>query len=228
MSSWTYVLVPGAASSSWHWHLLAQQLRAKGHQVVAVDLPVDNDAAGLADYADAVVAAVPGSAGRLVLVAHSFAGFCAPLVCRRVPDALLVLLNAMVPTPGETAGRWWAATGHAAAVDEAAAARGAGATAVDEFFHDLPAELAVEARARLREQSGTPFAEPWPLTAWPDVPTRVLTSRGDRVLPPALQRTVSVQRLNVVPDEMDGGHFVALSRPAELADRLQAYADAVR
>ena len=223
VSTVTYVLIPGAASSSWHWHLLAERLRAHSQQVVTVDLPVDDDAAGLADYAGAVVDAVDGPLGRLVLVAHSFAGFCAPLVCEQVPVTLLVLLNAMVPSPGETAGQWWDATGHVAAVERAATSTGA--AAVDGFFHDLPSELAVQARARVREQSDTPFAEPWPLEAWPDVPTRVLISRGDRVLPVALQRTVAKERLHLVPDEMDGGHFVALSRPGELADRLQAYAD---
>ena len=38
VSSFTYVLVPGEASSTWHWRLLAQQLRVNDHQVMAVDL----------------------------------------------------------------------------------------------------------------------------------------------------------------------------------------------
>jgi len=29
--------------------------------------------------------------------------------------------------------------------------------------------------------------------------------------------------LGITPDEMDGNHCVALSRPKELADRLEAY-----
>jgi hypothetical protein len=29
-------------------------------------------------------------------------------------------------------------------------------------------------------------------------------------------------RLGIEPDEMDGGHYIALSRPTELADRLEA------
>jgi hypothetical protein len=32
------------------------------------------------------------------------------------------------------------------------------------------------------------------------------------------------ERLGIGVDEMPGGHLVALSRPAELADRLVAYA----
>jgi hypothetical protein len=34
---------------------------------------------------------------------------------------------------------------------------------------------------------------------------------------------VVVERLGIVPDEMDGGHLPALSRPKELASRLEAY-----
>ncbi len=39
------------------------------------------------------------------------AGFTAPLVCKRVPVSHLVLLNAMIPSPGETPGEWWDNTG---------------------------------------------------------------------------------------------------------------------
>jgi hypothetical protein len=31
------------------------------------------------------------------------------------------------------------------------------------------------------------------------------------------------ERLGIVPDEMDGGHLSALSRPQELAARLDGY-----
>jgi len=32
------------------------------------------------------------------------------------------------------------------------------------------------------------------------------------------------ERLSVEPDEMNGGHYITLSRPLALADRLAAYA----
>ncbi len=54
----SYVLVHGAGSDSWYWHLVAPRLRALGHDVVAPDLPCDDDTAGLAEYADVVVDAV--------------------------------------------------------------------------------------------------------------------------------------------------------------------------
>ena len=36
-------------------------------------------------------------------------------------------------------------------------------------------------------------------------------------------RRVVRDRLAITPDEMDGSHCVALSRPKDLADRLEAY-----
>jgi pimeloyl-ACP methyl ester carboxylesterase len=110
----TFVLIPGAGSTSWYWHLVTPRLREAGHDVVAVDLPCDDDSAGLPEYRDAVVDAVAGhdqSAHDLVLVAQSMAGFTAPLVCERLPVRLIVLVAAMVPRPGESAGEWWDATG---------------------------------------------------------------------------------------------------------------------
>jgi pimeloyl-ACP methyl ester carboxylesterase len=155
-------------------------------------------------------------------------GFTAPLVGARVPVDLIVLLNAMVPSPGESAGEWWDATGHAEARRAQAERDGRDlGDAVDlreEFFHDVPPDVTAIAMATATPQSGTPFAQPWPLEAWPAIPTRVLQARDDRFFPPVFQQRVARERLGIVPDEMPGGHLVALSRPAELADRLEAYA----
>jgi len=72
-------------------------------------------------------------------------------------------------------------------------------------------------------QSPTPFTQPWPMKAWPDVPTRFLQGRDDRFFPVEFQRRVVRDRLGIRPDEMPGGHLIALSRPQELADRLETY-----
>ena len=107
----TYVLIHGAGDVAWYWHLLEAELRSRGHEVVAPDLPCEDDSAGLAEYADTVVAAI-GDRSELIVVAQSFGGFTAPLVCERVPVELLVLLAGMVPSPGEPPEDWPANTGH--------------------------------------------------------------------------------------------------------------------
>jgi hypothetical protein len=55
------------------------------------------------------------------------------------------------------------------------------------------------------------------------VPTRFLLCRGDRFFPAGFMRRVARERLGITADEMGGGHLPALSRPRELADRLEAY-----
>src|SRR5579872_3521608 len=96
-----FVLVPGAGGAAWYWHRVVPELRARGHEAVAVDLPGPDESAGLPEYADAVVAAV-GSQHDTVLVAQSMGGFTAPVACTLTPVRLLILVNAMIPLPGET------------------------------------------------------------------------------------------------------------------------------
>lgn len=212
----TFVLIHGAGDVGWYWHLAGADLQARGHEVVAPDLPCDDDSAGLSEYADAVVDAI-GDRSELVVVAQSFGAFTAPLVCERTPVELLALVAALVPAPGETAQEWWTNTGYEPVQgdwsgDERAV-----------FYHDVPPALATEALARGRAQSDTPAREPWPLEAWPAVPTRFLLCRDDRLLPAGFLRRVVRERLGIEPDEIDGGHCIALSRPAELAERLHGY-----
>jgi pimeloyl-ACP methyl ester carboxylesterase len=107
----TFVLIHGAGDSAWFWHLVEPELTTHGHDVVAMDLPCDDDASGLAEYADTVVEAI-GDRRDLVLVAQSFGGYTAPLVCERVPVDLMVLVAAMIPSPGEVFADWWTNAGY--------------------------------------------------------------------------------------------------------------------
>ena len=87
----------------------------------------------------------------------------------------------------------------------------------------MPPALAAEALARGRRQAEALGRQPWPLDSWPDVPTRYLLCREDRMFPASWMRGVVRERLGIVPDEIDGGHCPALSRPRELAERLELY-----
>ena len=227
MGKATFVLIHGAGGNAWYWHLLEPELRARGYDVVSMDLPCDDDSAGLAEYVEVVVEAI-GDRTDLVLVAQSFAGFTAPLVCDRVPVELLVMLTAMIPAPGEPPGEWWENTGYEAAQRARAQREGRDpdedTDLLDVFFHDVSPEITAEATTGERDQSGTPMEKPWPRDSWPEVPTKFLLCRDDRFFPADFMRRVVRDRLNISPDEIDGGHLVALSRPVELAERLQLYA----
>jgi pimeloyl-ACP methyl ester carboxylesterase len=211
----TFALIHGGGGTAWDWHLVSSELREHGHEVVAVDLPSEDDFAGWREYADTVVQAI-GDRGDLVVVGHSLGGFTAPLVSARVPADLLVLVAAMIPSPGELFADWWTNAAYEKSGYE------------DVFYYDVPPALAAEARRRERGEDSKALREPWPLAAWPDVQTRYLLCRGDRVFPAAWARRHARERLDLEADEIDGGHYVMLSRPRELAERLAAYAAAVR
>ena len=224
-----FALVHGGGDVGWSWHLVHAQLQARGHAVVAPDLPCDDDTATLSDYADVVLDAL-GHLRRPVVVGHSYGGLTAALVAARVPARALVFLAGMVPAPGERPADWWANTGYAEAVAAQALADG-GLTGSEDpfvaFYHDVPRELAEEALRRARGESAAAYDAPWPLEALPAVPTRSVVCADDRFFPAALLRRVARERLGVVPDEVPGGHCAALSRPREVADLLEDCARAV-
>jgi pimeloyl-ACP methyl ester carboxylesterase len=212
-----FVLIHGAGDVGWYWHQVGAELQARGHVVLAPDLPCEDDAAGLPEYADTVMDAI-GDHRDLVIVGQSLGAFTAVVVGGRVAAQLLVLVAPMIPAPREPPADYWTNTRYG---DES---RERYDDAVALFYQDVPPELASEALQRGRYQSEARLSEPAPFDAWPDVPTKVLLCRDDRLLPPSFVRRVARDRLGITPDEIDGGHTPALSRPTELAARLMAYA----
>src|SRR4051812_49245967 len=104
----TFVLIPGAGGSAWYWSLVAARLERAGHRATAIDLPGPDEHAGLPEYTRLVVDAIGDArdARDVVLAAQSLGGFTAAMVCAAVPVRALVLVNAMIPVPGETPGDW--------------------------------------------------------------------------------------------------------------------------
>ena len=221
----TFVLVPGAGGVAWYWHRLVPELERLGHQAVAVDIREDDPSLGLSDYADIVVAAVSDHRD-VVLVGQSLGAFTVPVVAERVPVELIVLLNPMVPVPGETPGEWWDATGQPQALElnDRLNDRSGDFDERVHFLHDVPPEVIAAGAAAQRAPSRTPFGQPCAIDRWPDVPTKVLIGRDDRFFPPDFQRRVVRTRLGLEVEEIRGGHLVALSNPVELAGRLDGYA----
>lgn len=213
-----FAFIHGAGDVGWYWHLVEAELRARGHRTVAPDLPIEDDSAGLLEYADVIVDAID-AARDVVVVAQSFGGYVAPIVAERVDARLIVLVAGMLPAPHESAETMFEATGwHPERLEDN--------STLALFYQDVPAELAAEALRRgARRQSDTPGSQPWPLDAWPTVPTRFILCRNDRFFPPSWLRPLVHERLGIVPDELDSGHCPALSQPQELALRLDAYVE---
>jgi pimeloyl-ACP methyl ester carboxylesterase len=221
----TFALIHGGGDVGWYWHLVEAALRQHGHDVVAPDLPCEDDTATLSDYADTVIEAI-GGRRNLVVVGQSFGGFTAALVAGRLPVDALVFVRGMVPAPGETPADWWENTGYRQAAEEQARLDG-GLTGSDDpfvaFYNGVPRALAEEAMSKERSESNAAYNHPWPLDALPAVPTRFVLCTEDRFFPAPFMRRVVSERLGVVPDEIAAGHCVALSYPHDVANLLDSY-----
>ena len=219
----TFALIPGAGGTAWYWHRVAPLLAAAGHQVIAADLPADDETAGLPEYASTVLAAI-ADARDVVLVAQSLGGFTAPLVAVKIGVRGIVFVNAMIPVPGETPGAWWAATGWQQARVQAAE-RGGYGTELDlatYFLHDVPPEVAAAGEPYQRPEADVVFGSVCDFGCWPDVPIRAVAGADDRFFPAAFQRALARDRLGIEADLLPGGHLIALSQPERLAAYLLA------
>jgi pimeloyl-ACP methyl ester carboxylesterase len=217
----TFALIPGAGGVAWYWHLVAEQLTAAGHEAIAVDLPGDDESAGLPEYAQLVLDVI-GERGGVVLVAQSLGGFTAPLVAERTPLAELVFVNAMIPKAGERPGEWWGNTGSEPA-RRAAAERGGYSPEFDlftYFLHDVPLDVAAEGEPQQREEADAVFASVCGFEAWPAIPIRSVAGEADRFFPVEFQQALARERLGIDADVLPGGHLIALSEPEALTSYL--------
>ena len=229
----SFVLVHGAWHGAWCWGALEAELGARGHEVVAVDLPCDDPSATFTTYAAVVERAVAEAGEDVVLVGHSLAGHTIPLVAAARPVRHLVFVCAVLPEPGRSfaeqierdpamlsAGRT-----RGTEVDEHGRRRWVDLDAAREVMYADCADDAVRsAFEQLRPQAAAPYLEPCPLTAFPDVARTYVLGAEDRLVNPDWSRGAAVERLGVEPVELPGSHSPFLARPGALADVLVACA----
>jgi alpha-beta hydrolase superfamily lysophospholipase len=110
-----FVLIPGAGTDPRVFDATIDSLQTLGHEATAPPLPLDDPSATPSDHAAAVVSGAPGG-DEIVVVGQSLGAFAAPLAAKRLSASRLILLAPMIPAPGETAGEWWANTGHEEAI----------------------------------------------------------------------------------------------------------------
>jgi len=165
-----------------------------------------------------------------VLVAQSMGAFSAPIAAAAAPDRVtrIALVAPMIPAPGETAGEFWRTTGQDDAARAFAIEEGRDPDAPfdlhEAFLHDVPADVAEHllAEGDSRDE-GSSFEDPWPLDAWPDIPTTVTAGARDRLFPLGFMRGLARDRLGIEEvGVIDSGHLPALSRPEELTRAILA------
>ena len=234
-----YVLVHGASHGGWCWDEVARRLRAKGHLVLAPDLPGHGRRAGearqasVAGYAAAVADALVGEGvSRAILVGHSMGGIVIPRVAELVPARVrhAVFLAAVVLEDG---GRliYKVSPVSRAMLPALAAIRGYGSfhypaeMAWARWMGDVPRERASAALAQLTPQPIRPWLERVPMRGFHalDLPrTYVRCLRDAAVLPDAAARFAA--RLGVRPVDIDADHGPMMSAPDLLVKTLERVA----
>ena len=97
----TFLLIHGGGYVSQHWSRLRQELERLGHQTVAPDVPMDDVGAGAGDWSDVALDAIDGTPPEeVVVVGHSLAGLCLPVIGSRGSFRRMVFVCAIVPMPG--------------------------------------------------------------------------------------------------------------------------------
>ena len=106
------VLVHGSFHGAWCWEYLIPLLEARGHRVVAPNLPASGgdpapfENANLVTYATRIAAAIDELSGPVMLVGHSMGGIVCSQVAEWRPEriAAVVYVVGLLLRPGETRG----------------------------------------------------------------------------------------------------------------------------
>lgn len=234
-----FVLVHGACHGAWCWEAVAEQLGAKGHRVVTLDLPGhgrrahEYSRASVASYTAAVVDAMAlEGVSRGIVVGHSMGGIVIPKVAEAAPERvahLIFLAGVVLPDGGSL---FEVHLSPSTRDLMAAMARGSGngtipfsaAFAWSRWMNDLPLGHPVVQAAlpRLTPQPLRPFVERVDMKAScaMSVPRTYIRCLKDVAVPPD-RALAYAQRLGVEPLDLDAAHDAMLSAPGRLVTILE-------
>jgi pimeloyl-ACP methyl ester carboxylesterase len=221
-------LVHGAWHGAWCWDLVAAELRKRGHEPVAVDLPTEDPGAGGEVYADAVLDALRPYDGEIVLVGHSLGGLTVPLVADQRPVRRMVFLAALLPQPGCSFDETYAeepdilmpGLGAGQTHEPDGSSRWQPQAAIAAMYPDAPPDVAVWAAHQLRSQHWRVSQEVTPLPAWPRAEVQVIACANDAVVNADWVRRSAKVRFGAEAQVIAGDHSPFLTRPVEVVDLL--------
>ena len=217
----TLCLLHGAWHDGSCWHEVSGELRARGHAVVAPDLPLDDPHAGYAARLAPAVELLSGVGGPVVIVGHSLGSDYAAVLASEIAEPSVVhlcpRLGGFTPPPDAPRrtrpGFPWPAQDEGGGMtwDPEAAATG--------MYGRLDPPLARALAARLRPMAPAP--EPFPLDRHPNVPTAVVYAAEDEIFEAAWIRFMARELLGVEPIELPGRPLpdVRGARPADRSAR---------
>jgi pimeloyl-ACP methyl ester carboxylesterase len=219
------MLVHGVGHGAWCWRRTKVDLVDRGHDVVAVDLPLT----GLGDDAAAVQRALDDWGRSVMLVGHSYAGLVISKAAAERRDVQhLVYVAAMLVDGGDVyldRMREFAAAPINAEVDLTADGNLVvrPETAVGCFYNECDRAEAEEAARRLRPTAAGCLSEPTGVEPWRSIPSTYVLCLRDRAIHPEFQRWMSARAGEVVTFDTDHSPF--MSMPERFVDLLDSLVD---
>jgi pimeloyl-ACP methyl ester carboxylesterase len=223
------MLVHGIGHGGWCWRRTKADLVDRGHDVVAVDLPLT----GLGDDAAAVRRALDDWGRGVVLVGHSYAGLViSKAAAERADVQHLVYVAAMMidrddvylermsefPAAPLTSGVELTADGNFVVPAESAVAC---------FYNECDRDDAAVAARRLRPTAVACLAVPTGAEPWASIPSTYVLCERDNAIHPDFQRWMSTRAGEVVTLDTDHSPFMSLpDRFADLLDNIAYRANA--
>jgi pimeloyl-ACP methyl ester carboxylesterase len=237
-SSTPIILVHGAWMGASAWDKVAANLRSRGFQVTAVELPGhgnDNtpaDKLTLAGYVDAVGAKLP-SQGKAILVGHSMAGMVISGLAEQAPQRVskLVYVAAYLPRSGESlyqlsqkdadsvVPKYWHQDNPKAYSPATIKAEGI----AEVFCADCSPTDQQWLRSTHKAEAVPPLGTPVTLTAgnFGRVPKAYVHTTQDKAVSYALQKTMLANAGGASEVmQLDSSHAPMLSQPLALADSI--------
>ena len=221
----TFILVHGLGHGGWCWERTKRELEARGHAVIAPDLPLKS----LSDDADVVARLVNDHEGS-ILVGHSYGGLVISAAAVRAEGSIqhLVYLAAAMLGAGEDYFTLMAEHGTDLSANliesDGALLTVSPDKAAPAFYGECDEPTAQAAVAQLRPTSiqcwnlVSPVPEPWR-----EIHSTYIVCARDAAMPPGAQRVLARKARRVA--ELDTDHSPFLSANNELCDLLSSCAE---
>ncbi|SFH45520.1 Pimeloyl-ACP methyl ester carboxylesterase [Palleronia marisminoris] len=221
------VLVHGANVDGSTWRAVYDRLTAEDYKVTVVQMPLTSTEDDIA----AVQRIVDVQDGPILLVGHSYGGVVISEVGVNPDVRGLVYVAAFQPDAGESGGSLLASNPGALSSDMLTVFEDGHYLIHEDGFlsvvgNGLSAEDAIFV-ARSQAASNASILEyETQSAAWAEKPSWSVIATLDRTIPPDLQRQMS-ERAGSTVVEIENGHMLTMTNPADVADVIRQAAEAV-
>jgi len=232
----TYLLIHGAWHGGWCWRKVVPLLEARGHTVLAPDLPGHGEdktptaTITLKSYVDRTCQIAEAQAEPVVLLGHSMGGVVITQAAENCSDkiASLVYVCAFLPRNGDSL-MTWASQDKGSKVNPSTLVPLADGvvgfkpeSTHEAFYENCPEEDEAFAKSRLVAQSTAVFGVPVVTTAerWGRIPRYYIECVRDRAITSGLQQEMQKHSPCRRTFSIETDHSPFFSAPEQLADVL--------